>query len=79
VQLFDTYGGEQTTLVSRISKRRIYHTLNKTLLVFVGQVFQSLPFGFRNKQGGEYSSKHEGGKNFEAGGGWELDCHIQKV
>jgi hypothetical protein len=53
--------------------------MDESLLVLVGQFFQSLPLGFRNKQRGEDSSQHEEGKNFEAGGERVSDVHIQRL
>src|SRR5580693_8019682 len=52
-------------------------TLDESILGFVGQVFQTLPLGFRDKQCGENASKHEESKKFQAGGESESVYYCQ--
>jgi hypothetical protein len=47
-QLFDTYGRNKSLSELQLKEKDI-HTLNESLLFLVGQLFQTLLLGFRNK------------------------------
>lgn len=60
--------------MSRIKRsKKIDRTLDESLLVLVGQLFQTLSFSLREEQGGENASQHEEGEDFEACSKWILD------